>query len=59
MTDLVKTAYNLYFGFSIDERDKSWLSKVCCNSCLRTWRGWLEESHKSMPFTMPMIWSEP
>nr|XP_036219079.1 uncharacterized protein LOC118680996 [Bactrocera oleae] len=59
MTDLVKTAYNLYFGFSIDERDKSWLPKVCCNSCSRTLRGWLEGSHKSMPFTMPMIWSEP
>lgn len=59
MTDLVKTAYKLYFGFSIDERDKSWLPKVCCNSCSRTLRGWLEGSHKSMPFAMPMIWSEP
>lgn len=59
MTDVVKTAYELYFGFSIDERDKSWLPKVCCNSCSRTLRGWLEESHKSMPFSMPMIWSEP
>lgn len=59
ITDLVKTAYQLYFGFSIDERDKNWLPKICCNSCSRTLRGWLEGSHKSMPFTMPMIWSEP
>ncbi|XP_060526070.1 immunoglobulin superfamily DCC subclass member 4-like isoform X2 [Cylas formicarius] len=57
MIDLVKTAYKLYFGFSIDERDKGWLPKVY--SCSRTLRGWLEESHKSMPFSMPMIWSEP
>lgn len=59
ITDLVKKAYQLYFGFSIDERNKSWLPKICCNSCSRTLRGWLDGSHKSMPFIMPMLWSEP
>lgn len=59
ITTVVKRAYQLYFGFPVDERDKNWLPKTCCNSCSRTLRGWLEGSHKSMPFTTPMIWSEP
>lgn len=59
ITSRIKDAYQLYFGFPIDERDKNWLPKICCNSCSRNLRGWLKGSRKSLPFMKPVIWSEP
>lgn len=59
ITTLVTSAYQHYFGFLVDERNKNWLPKICCSGCSRTLRGWLKGSHRSMPFSTPMIWSKP
>lgn len=59
ITDLVKGAYQLYAGYPIfaPKRNKNWmpiipLLPLFCASCLRTFRGWLEGNHKSMPFAI-------
>lgn len=59
ITPLGETAYELYYGFSIDKRDESLFLKICCNSCSRTLSGWLERSHKTVPFTTLISWTEP
>lgn len=59
LSDLIKRAYHCYFGFPVNDKDKYWLPKICCNNCSRSLRGWLKGSHKTMPFAKPMIWSEP
>ena len=57
ITPLVKKAYELYFGSKVDE-GKSWAPGKCCCNCSRSLRGWLNGTHKSMPFGNPVIWRE-
>lgn len=57
-TPIVKKAYELYFGCKIGDEDKSWAPKICCNTCARNLRNWLQGSRSSMPFAVPMIWRE-
>lgn len=59
LTSLVKKAYHFYFGCQIGDQDKAWAPKCCCNSCSRRLTGWLNGTHKSMPFAVPMVWREP
>ena len=56
---LVEEAYALYFGCKVGDQDKSWAPHLCCSRCARYLRGWLKGTHRSMPFSIPMIWREP
>lgn len=51
--------FEFYFGYSIDEADENWVPQMCCNDFSIILKGWVEGSHKTIPFTEPMIWSEP
>lgn len=58
LTPLIKRAYLHYFGSEIDERDKSWLPKICCKTCAVALTGWLKGTKKSLRFSCSMIWRE-
>lgn len=57
VTPTIKKAYELYFNSKVD-KDKSFALKYCCSGCSRNLRGWLNGTRPSMPFAVPMIWTE-
>ena len=59
ITPLVKKAYELYFECKVGDQDKKWAPHVSCKSCAVNLRGWLNGTHKAMPFAVPMVWREP
>jgi hypothetical protein len=59
MSQLVRKAYELYFGCKVRDQDKVWALKICCSSWTGTLAGWLKGTHKSMPFAVLMLWREP
>ena len=58
MIPLVKKGYEKYPGIMIGDQDKSWAPHFSCATCAMCLRNWLNGSHKSMPFAVPMIWRE-
>jgi hypothetical protein len=58
LSQLVRNAYELYFGCKVGDQDKVWAPKICCSSCSRTLAGWFKGTHKSVPFAVPMVWRE-
>ena len=52
----MRKAYELYVGCKAGDHDKVWAPKICFSSCTRTLTGWLKDTHRSMPFAVPMIW---
>jgi hypothetical protein len=59
LSQLVRKAYELYFGCEVGHEDKVLAPKVCCSSCSRTLAGRLKGTHKSVTFAVPMVWREP
>jgi hypothetical protein len=59
LSQLVRKAYELYFGRKVADQDKVWAPKICCSSCSRTLARRLTGTHKSMPSAVPMLWREP
>ena len=59
LTAVVKKAYHLYFQCKVGDQDKMWAPHICCESCSRSLRAWLNGSRKAMPFAIPMVWREP
>jgi hypothetical protein len=58
MSQKLKQAYNLYFGWKVGNEDKSWAPHYCCTQCYTALTQWLNGKRKSMPFAIPMIWHE-
>jgi len=42
-----------------ETKTKKWAPRVCCISCAKTLREWLNNKGRSMLFVLPMIWREP
>jgi hypothetical protein len=59
ITPIIRKAHNLYFGCKIGDQDKSWAPHICCNSCVTNLRNRLNRKRQSMPFAVPMVWTEP
>jgi hypothetical protein len=55
LPQLLKKAYELYFGCMVGDQDKIWVPKICCCSRSRTLTDWLYGPQKSMPFDVPMV----
>lgn len=58
-TAVIRKGYQLYFGWKISELNKTWNSHICCNTCARNLRKWLNRRRKCMPVSVSMIWKEP
>ena len=50
--------YRDYFGVKLRNQDKQFASYVCCKTYVENLRDWRNGKRKSMPFTIPMVWSE-
>jgi hypothetical protein len=59
LSQLVRKAYELYFGCKVRVQDKILAPKIFCSSCSRALAGWFKGTHKSMPFAVLMVWREP
>jgi len=58
ITQLVKTAYNFYFGMKLSDQDKKWAPHVICVSCNSNLTQWIKGKGR-MPYAIPMAWREP
>jgi len=58
LTPLIKKCYELYFGWKVGDKDKSWTPNIYCETCMRLLTGWVNCSWQ-MPFAFPMVWKEP
>lgn len=58
-TQLVRRAYELYFGVKVGDQEKSWAPHICCKTCLTLLTGWLKGTKRHMRFAVPMVWREP
>lgn len=58
LTDSIRKAYHLYFGFEIQD-NRPWTPKICCLTCACTLRNWLNGRSSQKLFGVPMLWSEP
>ena len=52
-------AYDLYFGSTIGDEDKSWAPHICCSKCATDISQWLNGKRHVMLFAFPMVWREP
>jgi hypothetical protein len=59
LTPTVRESYRLYFGFRINDEDKSWVPHGCCVSCAAGLSQWKTGRRISMPFAVPVLWREP
>ncbi|GBM86163.1 hypothetical protein AVEN_48177-1 [Araneus ventricosus] len=59
LSPLVRKAYELYFGCRVGNQDKSCAPHICCNSCSRYLRNWLQGKRSRLKFAVPMVWREP
>lgn len=59
INEKIAEAFNNYFGFPVHNLEKSWVPKQCCNTCRLNLMDWSNGKIKSMPFGVPMRWSEP
>ncbi|XP_076043843.1 uncharacterized protein LOC143026937 [Oratosquilla oratoria] len=59
ITTEIKNIYQLYFGCSLGDQDKSWAPHIICSACSNGLRDWLNKRKRAMPFAVPMIWREP
>ena len=58
ITQLVKYAYNAYFGMKLGDQDKKWAPHIICSTCNKNLTQWLKGKGK-MQFAVPMTWREP
>ena len=58
-TSKVTIAYKHYFGYQVEDQDKSWAPHICCRNCYASLTQWLKGKRKSMLFAVPMVWREP
>lgn len=58
-TQLLKDAYQCYFGFPVGDLSKSWTPSTCCNSCSNRLRDWYYGRNRFLQFGRPAIWCEP
>lgn len=56
ITENVRQLYAAYFGRLINE--KPWTPSVVCHSCVIALQKWATKKRDSMPFGVPMLWSE-
>ncbi|XP_066949408.1 uncharacterized protein [Macrobrachium rosenbergii] len=59
ITTEIKKTYQLYFGCSLGDQDRSWAPHISCSPCSNGLRDWLNKRKTAMPFAVPMIWREP
>lgn len=57
-TNSFEEGYRLYFGREIIKNVR-WAPNKCCPTCYRGLLYWLSGKRQSLPFGVPMIWSEP
>lgn len=54
----VAKMYEQYFNISVI-RDINWVPSIACSTCVARLYDWQNGRRESMPFGIPMIWSEP
>lgn len=57
-TPLINKCYELYFGCTVGDQERSWAPHICCVTGVRLLTGWVNGS-RQMPFTVSIVWREP
>lgn len=58
ITDEIATLYEQYFNIPVIH-NVDWVPKMACSSCVARLYDWRTGRRESMPYGIPMIWSEP
>lgn len=58
ITSLVKIAYFHYFRVKVGDQDERWAPHICCVTCSKSLRVWLEGKKAHMSVAVPMVWRE-
>lgn len=56
--DDVQLLYEKYFNVPVI-RDVNWAPSIACTSCIDRLKQWAKKNVTSMPFGVPMIWTDP
>ena len=57
-TPLIKKWYELHFGRTVSDQDKSWAPNICHVTCVRLLTGWVNDSCQ-MFFAIPTVRRQP